>query len=213
MDNVNEVDEQEILRKMEKRLNSLSLEDQLASTVCARHLANGACWGFDTDTPNSDARGYLRELEESGTKKIIPFKLKRGYVFDYVDFGKAVTFFRQVVGSEGFGQRAEAFARKRRESAIVNLQKFLQEGKGGTVGFYNTNSSDTITKNGKTFPSFCLNARDFFGILSQAGYYIRTAEGTVAPANKAYASLEGVMEQLEKSPSSNSVLIEIKKAS
>lgn len=209
--NQNTDEEQAMLRQLQENLNKLPLEEQLASTVCARHLANGACWGFDSDTPGGDVRGYLEDLKEAQTENIIPFKLLRGHVFDYVNFDNAVTIFRKVVGSQGFGQKAEQFARKRRESALADLQKFAQEGKGGTVGFFNTNSSDTITKNGKTYPSFCLNARDFFGILSQAGYQIRTAKGTVAKASDAYQSLSGVMKELEKSPSSNSVLVEVRR--
>lgn len=212
MANFDEIsDEQKatIIKEFERRLEALPEADRLGLLVCSPHLANGANWGFDGDTPGGNVREYLKLIEESGANEIITFKLNRGYVFDFLNFDKAVALFRSVAGSTIFSKKAEDGARKRRESSLASLQKFLSEGRAGTVGFFNTNASDTVTKDGKTYPSFALNARDFFGTLAQANYRITTATGTNASASQAFSNLRGVMEQLDKSPSSNAVMVRI----
>lgn len=213
MANIEEMTEEQqerVIAMFGERLDKLPTADRLGVLICANHIRNGANWGFDTDAPDGNKR-YMQEISEDpqATKNIVSFQLNRGYVHEFLSFDKAVHIFRGVAGAALFDQKIENAAKLRKEEAVASLQKFLQDGKRGTVGFYNTNQSDTASKDGKTYPSFCLNAYNFFGVLSQADYIVKTANGTVASAKQAFQNLGGVMKELDKSPSSNAVLIDI----
>jgi len=196
-------------KKINDYINSLPEWQAIMFAMTSAHLPWGATWGFDTDI-NGGEEAAKRAALESGNKAVT-FQLVRGTVTEYLNSDDMFNNYKHLIKVGGVDVKDSTIqhAKKRRNDAMASLNKFLSEGKGGLVGFFNTNQSDTITIEKVTYPSFCLNAKDFLGVAEQHGYKVRTSKGTVVTAGTAFQKVIGFMSELKKSPSSNSVLVEL----
>lgn len=199
----------EIKAQLDEQIQKLSREDQIILQSCVRHINNGAYWGFDTDMNGLSIKAIQREISENSFTKINAVTLKRGGFVETKNYMTAVEIFRAVGGVDSLPQHIVDEGLKARETSIANLFEFCKKQEKGTVGFYNTNMTGTITINGKTHRSFHLNAFDFFNILAKAGYRVRNEDGMVLPASEVMANYEKFMGGCIKAPSSNSVLVDV----
>lgn len=214
LDNLTPEQEKKIQRGIENNLKNLPLDQRLAVNVALPHFQNGATWGFDSDDRSSrNPKEFIKDLEEfknEGNKSnLIILKLKRGFVADYPSLERLRDIYKHVFGP--FGKEYDEYfrqAQKRREEALADLLKYTEEKKSGIVGFFNTNSSTTMTISGKTHPSFNLNVNDFLGVLGQRGYSVYANDRRIT-VRQALGNVEAFMKTLEKSPSSNAVVVQI----
>lgn len=199
-------------KRINEFINSLPESDSIVFAMTSQHLPWGATWGYDTDI-NGGVRASKRAASESNGK-VVTFDLLRGTVTEYIDSDALLNNYRKLISLGGLNLPDSVIqnAKKRRNDAMASLNKFLAEGNDGQVGFFNTNQSDTVTKDGVTYPSFCLNVRDFLGLAGKYNYDVVTSKGTRLPAREAFVKMVGFMSELEKSPSSNSVFVTLKKA-
>lgn len=207
--------EQEI-KALQDRLDNAPLAGKLIAALGAGHITIGSSWGFDKDL-NDNAFSDFRKVKEDiqndkeARSVLIPFDIVGGGLIDITSLDYALQTYRALVGNRLIDDKLITQARGARNEALAELLKFCQEGKTGTVGFYNTNKTSTITIHGQTAPSFRLNVKDFLGILAQHGYSVETSKGTKATAAQAYQGVVKFMSELRKAPSSNAVLVKIYK--
>lgn len=196
-------------QKINDYINSLPEYQAIVFAMTSAHLPWGATWGFDTDIAGGEEAA--QRAHETSDGKVITFKLRRGTVTEYLNSDELFNGYRHLIKIGGVEVKDSTIekAKKRRNDALASLHKFLSEGKQGQVGFFNTNQSDTVTIEGVTYPSFCLNARDFLGLADQHGYKVRTVRGTTVQAQAALKKVVGFMGELKKSPSSNAVMVEL----
>lgn len=196
-------------KKINDYINSLPEHQAIVFAMTSAHLPWGATWGFDTDIAGGVEAAKRASTTSDG--QVVTFDLIRGTVTEYLKSDELFEAYKKLIRVGGVDLKESVIenAKKRRNDALASLHKFLSEGKKGQVGFFNTNQSDTVTIDGITYPSFCLNARDFLGLAAQHGYKVRTNKGTTVQAADAMKKVVGFMSELKKSPSSNSVLVEL----
>lgn len=205
-----EAEFEELNKEWQSRLQKLPRHEQIIASTCAGHLSNGAYWGFDSDI-NASFRDIAREIASEGYTRVAAVKLARGGLVQCQSLADAVQVFRKVTGPEFFDDESFERANRAIQTSYANLKEFCEAGKAGTVGFYNTNKTDTITFNSKTYPSFKLTGTDFFGMLAHYGYMVENKAGERVPASSLSnaGNMVKFLEGCEKAPSSNSILVRI----
>lgn len=203
------------VKALQERMDNATYAQRIVMALGAGHVLHGSSWGFDKDLADNGIQ--FREVkaeiakDAEASRLLIPFEIRGGSgLVDILSLDEALKIYRGLVGNLVTDETITS-ARNARNEALAEMVKFCKEGKSGVVGFYNTNRTSTITIKGQTAPCFRLNAKDFLGILSQAGYRVKTAEGTVATAAQAMQNIPAFMKQLTKAPSSNAVLVSIMK--
>ena len=193
----------------EKAMNTLSEGAMYAIILVAKHLKNGAFWGFTTV---SDAREHESAIKSDPSirarligKKDCIIEVDPSYIVKNI----------MLVGSDIFTKEDIDKMQYNMGSATTEFVKFLlnkgiaQEGFGSTIGIYCVNNVSTIAYKGVSYPAFRLNMEKTLQLLSQYGYYIKV-KGKFIPAYDALRCGSALWESTQLSPTKTGVFINIK---
>ena len=99
-------------------------------------------------------------------------------------------------------------ALQHRDLAKASLLNKLKKGYKGRIGIYCTNDSQTITIDGKSYPSYAVTLKELCAICINIGYGIVVGDKPRDP-NEVVAKEDAVLESLTVAPSSNALLLEV----
>lgn len=194
------------------KVDSLEVPFNFTTSMMMVNSIMGIPWAFDVDNTMYDREDVFRVISEGVANKdpkfkgILPLKLARGYLIEFQPgvMDKIIGFIDPSTNPQAVAKKREKIA----QASQASLLSFLQKGQTGLVGFYCTNESQTITINGKAYPAFSVNSKQFFTALAQYNRRVRV-QGKVIEPRQAFEHLTSVLARCEKAPSSNAVMIEV----
>ena len=154
-------------KKFAENLEKYPLEVRIVVNITMVNVLNGCSWGFVGKTNKT----FNENIEKiNAHEKMAAIPLKNGYLVQ-MDFDYLVSILDKTArGLISYADLMEAS--KKRNAAIHTLDKFMANGKGGKIGIYNLNDSNTITEKGVTYPAFAVTMSDLLSICSVHGYYL-----------------------------------------
>ena len=193
----------------EKALNTLPEGVVYTTVLVAKHLKNGAFWGF---TDVRDVQEHAEAIKQDpnitarkiGSKDCI-IEINPQYIVQNL----------MSVGNDIFTKGDMDKMQENMASAVVEFEKFLvnkginREGFGSTIGIYCINNVTTISYKGVSFPALRLNMEKALHIMSQYGYMVKVG-GKFIPAADAVKCGSALWESAKLSPTKTGVFIDIK---
>lgn len=192
-----------------RAIDTLSEGTIYATVLIAKHLKNGAFWGF---TDVRDVQEHAEAIKQDpyitarkiGSKDCI-IEINPQYIVQNL----------MSVGDDIFTNGDMDKMQENMASAVIEFEKFLvnkgiqREGFGSTIGIYCINNVTTISYKGVSFPAFRLNMEKALHIMSQYGYMVKVG-GKFISASEAMKSGSALWESAKLSPTKTGVFIDIK---
>lgn len=167
----------------------------------------GLDWAFLTGV---DAREFMRNIDEGKKHQLYKWhiKLRDGSILVQSDI-------EAIYGKMDLARKLGLITRedieegmKRRMESIQAFDKFCKQGKGGYVGIYNQNESDTITIKGKRYHAFAVDAGTLIRVTKANNRKFKLGSGVYSP-DEVLQKINQVIENLTLAPSGNALMIEI----
>lgn len=193
----------------ERTFRELPFEEYLAITAVAKNILNGCCWEFIRSNPDIDKNieAFRNNPKVSIQKVTYNHRTHAtGYLL-YIQMQEACKVLDEKNGGL-FTHTDISYALQHRELAKAGLLNKLKKGYKGRVGIYCTNDSQTITIDGKSFPSYAVTLKELCAICINVGYGILVG-GKPRNPNDVVAREDAVIENLTVAPSSNALLLEV----
>lgn len=193
----------------ERTFKNLPFEEYISIVSISKNLLNGCCWEFIRS--NADIKAHLEDFKKNPKVSVqtVTYSHKAnitGYLL-YMQMQEACSILDERNGGL-FNHSDITLALQHRELAKASLLNKLKKGYLGKIGIYCTNDSQTITIDGKSFPSYAVTLKELCAICINVGYGILVG-GKPRNPNDVVAREDAVIANLTVAPSSNALLIEV----
>lgn len=119
-----------------------------------------------------------------------------------------VDIVNKEAGAMIYDQKDFIHAIKKRDSALAELKEFLEKGKVGTIGIFNTNEGHNIIADGVNYPAFAVTLIDLLSYGAVYGYSLMV-KGHKISMKTAASKIEGLYENLQVAPNGHALMISI----
>jgi hypothetical protein len=203
-------------RIFSERMKKYPLEIQVAMGITMQNVMKGCPWGITTSKnpefmralPNiKNSKNPVKAYKISGTQKGLHNEER--YIM-LVSQEMIVEILNKEAGGMLFDQADFNHAIQKRNNSIKELYDFLQKGKSGIIGIFNTNECNNIVVNGVNYPAFAVSLQDLFSYCATCGYGIYVA-GRAISAKVASENLDKVYESLQVAPNGHALMIKVVK--
>ena len=187
----------------------LPYEEYMIAAMIATNVLNGCCWEFVRN--NKDIKDHMKEINANPnvSAQTVTYNHRTratGHLV-YMQMQRLCSILDENNGGL-INHNDILLASKHRDLAKASLLNKLKKGYTGRIGIYCTNDSQTITIDGKAYPSYAVTLKELCAICLNVGYGIVVGDKPRNP-NDVVAREDAVIASLTVAPSSNALLIEV----